>query len=148
MTTSTPEFHNRRFIMRPTGSLCGLKSGRCQSWRRSRRRDKLQVHQGPYMANVLSDRARLPIRSLLFVAFVIVPTLVDGVGRGEPIFAALTYNGKAPSATRSARISGYALAEDYGELPLDRKSTRLNSSHGYISYAVFCLKKKNKARQS
>src|SRR2546429_7261474 len=28
---------------------------------------------------------------------------------------------------------------------LDRKSTRLNSSHGYISYAVFCLKKKKKA---
>src|SRR2546422_4490632 len=28
-------------------------------------------------------------------------------------------------------------------LMLDRKSTRLNSSHGYISYAVFCLKKKN-----
>src|SRR3989449_7115278 len=28
------------------------------------------------------------------------------------------------------------------QLP-DRKSTRLNSSHGYISYAVFCLKKKN-----
>src|SRR5256884_4127837 len=29
-------------------------------------------------------------------------------------------------------------------LDRDRKSTRLNSSHGYISYAVFCLKKKNK----
>src|SRR2546429_5635115 len=28
---------------------------------------------------------------------------------------------------------------------LDRKSTRLNSSHGYISYAVFCLKKKNRS---
>src|SRR2546429_2508567 len=28
-------------------------------------------------------------------------------------------------------------------LGADRKSTRLNSSHGYISYAVFCLKKKN-----
>src|SRR2546429_8786219 len=28
-------------------------------------------------------------------------------------------------------------------LSQDRKSTRLNSSHGYISYAVFCLKKKN-----
>src|SRR2546422_4359361 len=27
-------------------------------------------------------------------------------------------------------------------MPRDRKSTRLNSSHGYISYAVFCLKKK------
>src|SRR5256884_7292048 len=31
---------------------------------------------------------------------------------------------------------------------LDRKSTRLNSSHGYISYAVFCLKKKNNRCQA
>src|SRR2546429_4386046 len=30
--------------------------------------------------------------------------------------------------------------------PRDRKSTRLNSSHGYISYAVFCLKKKKTAQ--
>src|SRR2546429_6404816 len=30
----------------------------------------------------------------------------------------------------------------------DRKSTRLNSSHGYISYAVFCLKKKTAAEPS
>src|SRR2546429_6133893 len=37
---------------------------------------------------------------------------------------------------RSARPAG--LVEGLG----DRKSTRLNSSHGYISYAVFCLKKK------
>src|SRR2546422_3624371 len=29
----------------------------------------------------------------------------------------------------------------------DRKSTRLNSSHGYISYAVFCLKKKKKEKR-
>src|SRR2546422_1339086 len=29
----------------------------------------------------------------------------------------------------------------------DRKSTRLNSSHGYISYAVFCLKKKKKNQE-
>src|SRR5687768_18344483 len=29
----------------------------------------------------------------------------------------------------------------------DRKSTRLNSSHGYISYAVFCLKKKKKIKR-
>src|SRR2546422_2658779 len=32
--------------------------------------------------------------------------------------------------------------------PLDRKSTRLNSSHGYISYAVFCLKKKKKKEKN
>src|SRR2546422_7457605 len=43
---------------------------------------------------------------------------------------------------------GAAVGRDAGEDPgaallIDRKSTRLNSSHGYISYAVFCLKKKN-----
>src|SRR2546422_6144956 len=32
------------------------------------------------------------------------------------------------------------------DLSRDRKSTRLNSSHGYISYAVFCLKKKKKTQ--
>src|SRR2546429_7072765 len=43
--------------------------------------------------------------------------------------------------------SGFPLElhDSYRDLPVegDRKSTRLNSSHGYISYAVFCLKKKN-----
>src|SRR2546422_2321067 len=34
--------------------------------------------------------------------------------------------------------------DPWGDLATDRKSTRLNSSHGYISYAVFCLKKKKK----
>src|SRR2546429_782111 len=34
------------------------------------------------------------------------------------------------------------------DLKSDRKSTRLNSSHGYISYAVFCLKKKKKERKT
>src|SRR2546422_5414018 len=46
--------------------------------------------------------------------------------------------------------SALADAQDLGRLATialrlaqqDRKSTRLNSSHGYISYAVFCLKKK------
>src|SRR5687768_17726941 len=41
-----------------------------------------------------------------------------------------------PSA-RLYRLSGTGVPKC-----LDRKSTRLNSSHGYISYAVFCLKKK------
>src|SRR3989449_2857580 len=46
-------------------------------------------------------------------------------------------------AIRLRRHIGYVIQEG-GLFPhLDRKSTRLNSSHGYISYAVFCLKKKN-----
>src|SRR6266550_2559307 len=37
---------------------------------------------------------------------------------------------------------GAGVVEAVGAEVRDRKSTRLNSSHGYISYAVFCLKKK------
>src|SRR2546422_1252489 len=36
---------------------------------------------------------------------------------------------------------------DHRRADPDRKSTRLNSSHGYISYAVFCLKKKKQQRR-
>src|SRR2546430_12998793 len=39
-------------------------------------------------------------------------------------------------------------AVDYLLKPVDRKSTRLNSSHSQISYAVFCLKKKKKQKHS
>src|SRR2546429_6639340 len=39
-------------------------------------------------------------------------------------------------------VKEVALAGFHVRCRLDRKSTRLNSSHGYISYAVFCLKKK------
>src|SRR5687768_18216472 len=46
------------------------------------------------------------------------------------------------------RMEGGTLTDEeverMGVALIDRKSTRLNSSHGYISYAVFCLKKKNK----
>src|SRR2546422_4108665 len=44
---------------------------------------------------------------------------------GEPVVVARLLLGRQPDPAQ-----------------LDRKSTRLNSSHGYISYAVFCLKKK------
>src|SRR2546422_5714352 len=44
----------------------------------------------------------------------------------------------------SSGEGGQRLSEGTSLIGQDRKSTRLNSSHGYISYAVFCLKKKNK----
>src|SRR5687768_18295336 len=48
----------------------------------------------------------------------------------------------------AVRASAFDAAELTREIEVvceeDRKSTRLNSSHGYISYAVFCLKKKKK----
>src|SRR3989449_5974693 len=48
--------------------------------------------------------------------------------------------GKVAESMRALyRTGNYS---DLRAVALDRKSTRLNSSHGYISYAVFCLKKK------
>src|SRR3989449_2489877 len=51
-------------------------------------------------------------------------------------------------------VQGFTIISSRGEMEVaredgrwtirDRKSTRLNSSHGYISYAVFCLKKKKR----
>src|SRR2546422_7932248 len=61
------------------------------------------------------------------------------------------------SASRSApitetRLAKYAVttatATKTDSCKPDRKSTRLNSSHGYISYAVFCLKKKKNRKMS
>src|SRR5256885_13097187 len=45
------------------------------------------------------------------------------------------------------RQSMTAAADDHHAVALDRKSTRLNSSHLVISYAVFCLKKKKKIQR-
>src|SRR2546429_1709332 len=47
------------------------------------------------------------------------------------------------SAAIALRPDGTFSATRIPDCCVDRKSTRLNSSHGYISYAVFCLKKKN-----
>src|SRR2546422_5649640 len=51
----------------------------------------------------------------------------------------------SPDRERFSDANGITLSADDRTLYVafvDRKSTRLNSSHGYISYAVFCLKKK------
>src|SRR2546422_7183356 len=45
-----------------------------------------------------------------------------------------------------ALFTAVAARPEWPTILTDRKSTRLNSSHGYISYAVFCLKKKKKHR--
>src|SRR5256884_6954574 len=46
------------------------------------------------------------------------------------------------SGSEQKKESGHANSFHKPSWARDRKSTRLNSSHGYISYAVFCLKKK------
>src|SRR5256885_8107676 len=64
-----------------------------------------------------------------------------------PISTSMASSPRAPRASRSSIkgfSSGKASTSEHG---LDRKSTRLNSSHLVISYAVFCLKKKKKTEE-
>src|SRR5688572_32554565 len=49
-----------------------------------------------------------------------------------------------PRPTARDRVQGIVGDPQIAPAPADRKSTRLNSSHSQISYAVFCLKKKKK----
>src|SRR5687768_17979654 len=64
---------------------------------------------------------------------------VNGNGRHERLQPAFVLKIMA----ETARIDQVLQPRRYA----DRKSTRLNSSHGYISYAVFCLKKKKKNKK-
>src|SRR2546430_6253599 len=86
---------------------------------------------------------RRPPRSTLFP----YTTLFRSPGVGDADYAAV----KVMSALLGGGMSGRFFTElrdvqglAYSLGVIDRKSTRLNSSHSQISYAVFCLKKKKK----
>src|SRR2546429_5438086 len=65
-------------------------------------------------------------------------TARDRLAQGARPRAAVGSGGLNRGSHHSARLSA---DEQGGGADRDRKSTRLNSSHGYISYAVFCLEK-------
>src|SRR2546422_8012075 len=95
---------------------------------------------------------RRPPRSTLFPYTTLFRSGADrdrgGRGsRGPAGGGALAGDGRAAVGGREARGPPTRLGSDQEpqRAVLDRKSTRLNSSHGYISYAVFCLKKKKGA---
>src|SRR2546422_6988444 len=72
---------------------------------------------------------------------------IEGVYGKYPVAFALIMSPKSKKTRGhlacSRAASALGLAQTSPSPAGDRKSTRLNSSHGYISYAVFCLKKKN-----
>src|SRR5687768_17994778 len=89
---------------------------------------------------------RRPPRSTLFP----YTTLFRSRRLGQAGLRASPHRRRGPRAHGSSQAGPLRAAHHLGggrpprEAGGDRKSTRLNSSHGYISYAVFCLKKKKK----
>src|SRR2546427_5968369 len=88
---------------------------------------------------------RRPPRSTLFPYTTLFRSQVEPMARRDP-------DHRQPGENRPVElvaVGGGVMAAHHDEQhgQRDRKSTRLNSSHSQISYAVFCLKKKKKNKQ-
>src|SRR5690348_17929376 len=97
---------------------------------------------------------RLPPRSTLFPYTTLFRSAIDiGVQNGAPYFMiqggiglGLAINIGIAEGSASITLAAQITVNGSAITLLDRKSTRLNSSHPSISYAVFCLKKKRMRR--
>src|SRR2546422_4549269 len=95
---------------------------------------------------------RRPPRSTLFPYTTLFRSEIDVVGLGALHFGD---DGPRDDVTGGQLACFVVASHEALEISVaqhrafpDRKSTRLNSSHGYISYAVFCLKKKKKTQNN
>src|SRR5687768_12080073 len=119
----------------------------------------LRLAKDPVFAASLANTfiVTLMIVPVLTVLALLLALALNSAGRGTAIVRGIFFSSAVLSVTIVTLIWRFVLAPDAGLLGetaqaigaepipfLDRKSTRLNSSHGYISYAVFCLKKKKK----
>src|SRR5947209_14584378 len=90
---------------------------------------------------------RRPPRSTLFPYTTLFRSMRGATGRRKDFReSAARFTGVRIGIV--SEIAGDAAADRESAAPGDRKSTRLNSSHANISYAVFCLKKKTSSRSS
>src|SRR3712207_8723214 len=100
---------------------------------------------------------RRPPRSTLFPYTTLFRSLEDGLARADSfklvsshanrvLIELVLHEGRKNIVRRMLEEVGHPVQQlvrtAIGPVQLDRKSTRLNSSHANISYAVFCLKKK------
>src|SRR5205085_4840607 len=113
-----------------------------------------QHHSSPLLLFVITLP---PPRPTLFPYTTLFRSLAMGADRGVLLqTAGLQPDGLETAKALAAELKngafdlilfGKMAIDDYNH-QVDRKSTRLNSSHSQISYAVFCLKKKNHAVQA
>src|SRR3712207_8843547 len=95
---------------------------------------------------------RRPPRSTLFPYTTLFRSLPYSVCVQHKTFGNIlwiqAHNMDGPAGVQNDRRIVFVLVGDLLSRNLDRKSTRLNSSHANISYAVFCLKKKKTSKNS
>src|SRR2546430_12066397 len=91
---------------------------------------------------------RRPPRSTLFPYTTLFRSLVANYAGGSVALLPIQPDGALAPAAQVVQHTGKGPNAERQEAPhaQDRKSTRLNSSHSQISYAVFCLKKKKCTR--
>src|SRR5438105_8422178 len=96
------------------------------------------------MADLTQEAACTRVVAAVREKFGRVDILVNNAGHYGPVVPVEEY----PLAEFDKVIAVHLRAAFLlSQLVLDRKSTRLNSSHEWISYAVFCLKKKKKKKK-
>src|SRR5690348_17513565 len=90
---------------------------------------------------------RRPPSSTLFPYTTLFRSIIDGTGHEPYVGDVAIAEGHIMRVGKSLDMAARQTIDCKGLViaPGDRKSTRLNSSHPSISYAVFCLKKKRKA---
>src|SRR5438309_9963807 len=94
----------------------------------------------------VSSRSIVPLSFLLFFFFNDTATTeIYTLSLHDALPICRGHRARQPRAHARAREA--AVPEPVGRHERDRKSTRLNSSHSSISYAVFCLKKKKKNKR-
>src|SRR5256885_10074304 len=91
---------------------------------------------------------RRPPRSTLFPYTTLFRSLSNLLEHGDTLISGSLgfFSGQIVEISERAGAKVVNLETELGKPLTDRKSTRLNSSHLVISYAVFCLKKKNNDR--
>src|SRR2546422_7373682 len=146
----------RRVIERAAAQLAGVVAAPAVSGRGPREPTSVAQGRGEGAeAQPTGDRDRnrtIGGRAVAELAGVVSAPAVGRPGAGEPT-GVNRPGGEGAEAHppgnrhRNRTIGGRAVAQLAVEVG-DRKSTRLNSSHGYISYAVFCLKKKTNAHST
>src|SRR2546422_2908280 len=85
-----------------------------------------------------------PAVSFAAGALPITVGIADVNGDGKPDLVTVNTGANTVSVLLGNGAGSFGPRTDFAT---DRKSTRLNSSHGYISYAVFCLKKKKQRKK-